>query len=90
MTNQSLPKDLKGTPVLIVWDDAHADLEAHKGDQEYEPCITYSVGIMVRKRKEGIVIYSDYVPSHKDYRVRGSIPSGMIKSVIKLVPENYD
>ena len=83
-----LPKDLKGRPAIVVWDDAHMDLESYdKGDSkilEYQHALTYSIGIITKVTKHGIIMFYDYIPGDKTYRGRGCIPKGMVREIIYL------
>lgn len=78
-----VPNDLKGKPVIVVWDDASQDQQDYD-EHEYEHTITYTVGILGKKSKAGVIIYTDYVPALRTYGGRYCIPKGMIKEIIPL------
>jgi hypothetical protein len=78
---------LKYPLVVVEWDDASTDTEEYKDtvkDKKYIPCITYTCGFLVEEGEEGIVLFTDYLPTHKSFRVKHCIPNGMIKNVTKL------
>ena len=69
--------------VLVEWDDATTSIEDFS-EENYVPCITQSVGILVSETEEGIVLATDYVPSMEHYRCKHTIPRGMILSIQSL------
>lgn len=79
-----VPKALVGKLVLVVWDDASTDTETHQEPHEYVATITYSVGILGKKTRAGIVLFTDYIPALKEFGIKSSIPKGMIKDIIIL------
>jgi len=72
------------TYVLVIWEDAHVSTRATpKEIQEMKPVLTHSVGHLLGRSKEGIIIMMDYYPDDSDteYREVHFIPSLMIKKV---------
>jgi len=70
--------------VLVIWDDASVHDES-TDDISYVSTITYTVGILAQKNRDGVVLFTDYVPSLKSYHTKMCIPRGMIKKIVSLV-----
>ncbi len=67
--------------VEIIWDDA-SELPAEWADEveKTEPPLALSVGFLVSKSKEHIVLAQD-IDAHRHHNGRGQIPVGMVKRI---------
>jgi hypothetical protein len=74
---------MKFSIVMVVWDDA-TELDGWTdGDEEIKPCLVYSVGYLVRKTKDHIVLAQDIAADGMQCG-RGQIPRGMVRKITTL------
>lgn len=82
-------KDLPGQLVLVTWTDAHADVDGwiDVEDIEDEPCLVYSVGMMLDDPKTGHLSLAQSV-THGRIDSVIHIPRKMVVAVENLEPKN--
>lgn len=73
--------------VMVVWDDAHADLDEHGNEEASGLMRTHTPGWLVYEDEEVIRLAWDAWPGHPGRSGgRYAIPKGMIVEVVDIAP----
>ena len=68
--------------VLIIWDDAESDDGWEEAPKELKPALATTVGFLIRKTKNHILVAHSYDNGHTNGRIQ--IPQAMIKSIKEI------